>query len=300
MKSQQQDKNLPSYVLVTPARNEAALIEQTIKSVIRQTLLPVKWVIVSDGSTDGTDEIVKKYESEYEWINLLRMPERTERQFAGKAYAFNAGYSAVSDLNFDIIGNLDADITFDKEYFSFLLGKFAQDPELGVAGTPFTEEDVAYDYRFTNIDHVSGACQLFRRKCFESVGGYVPLNVGGIDLVAVTTARMRGWKTRTFTEKTCEHHRKIGSSGNVFQKAPFSSGYHDYLMGVDPVWQFFRSIYQLSNRPFFIKGCALFSGYLWAVLRRAERPVSREFIEFRKKENRGRLKQFFMRFRNRE
>jgi glycosyltransferase involved in cell wall biosynthesis len=293
MKNEQQHKHLPSYVLVTPARNEAALIEQTIRSVIRQTFLPLKWVIVSDGSTDGTDEIVKKYESEFKWIKLLRMPERTERHFSGKAHAFNAGYSEVEDLGFDIIGNLDADITFDEDYFSFLLGKFAQDPELGVAGTPFVEETVAYDYRYTNIDHVSGACQLFTRECFESIGGYVPLNVGGIDLVAVTTARMKGWKTRTFTEKTCQHHRKIGSSGNVFQKAPFQSGYHDYLMGVDPVWQFSRSVYQMGNRPFLIKGCALFSGYLWAMFRRVERPVSREFVDFRRRENRGRLKKFF-------
>jgi biofilm PGA synthesis N-glycosyltransferase PgaC len=296
MRSEQQSKNLPSYVIVTPARNEIAFLEQTIMSMIGQTVLPVRWLIVSDGSTDGTDEIVKKYASEFEWIRLLRMPERTERHFAGKAYSFNAGYSEVESLTFEIIGNLDADITFDKDYFSFLLEKFTQDPELGVAGTPFIEEKAVYDYRFTNIDHVSGACQLFRRECFESIGGYVPLSVGGIDLVAVTTARMKGWKTRTFTEKVCEHHRKIGSSGNKFQKSAFRSGYHDYLMGVDPVWQFFRAVYQMRSRPFFIKGCALLSGYLWAMIRRVERPVSREFADFRRKENMERLKKLFRKF----
>src|SRR2546422_4803637 len=97
-----------TYVLITPARNEAKFIEQTIKSVVGQTIRPAKWVIVSDGSTDGTDDIVKRYASEYDWIELVRTPERKERHFAGKVQAFNAGYARVKDLKYDIIGSLDA------------------------------------------------------------------------------------------------------------------------------------------------------------------------------------------------
>lgn len=288
-----QKTSLPAYVLITPARNEAAFIELTIKSMITQTIPPLKWVIVSDGSTDGTDDIVKKYVDEYKWIELVRMPERNERHFAGKVHAFNAGYAKVKGMQYDIIGSLDADISFDEDYFNFLLKKFARDSELGVAGTPFKEENAVYDYRFTSIEHVSGACQLFRRECFESIGGYVPLKVGGIDLVAVTTARMKGWKTRTFIDKTCKHYRKIGTANNRGLKVTFRSGYHDYLMGVDAVWQFFRSIYQMRNRPFIVGGFALFAGYLWATVNRDERPVSREFVDFRKKEQMHRLKEFF-------
>src|SRR6266508_2351951 len=117
---------LPAYVLVTPARNEAAFIELTLNSMVRQTVPPVKWVIVSDGSTDGTDEIVGNYARNHEWIELVRMPERAERHFAGKVHAFNAGYERVKGCRFDIIGNLDADISFEPDYFSFLLGKFAE------------------------------------------------------------------------------------------------------------------------------------------------------------------------------
>ncbi len=284
---------LPSYVLITPARNEAEYIELTIRSVVRQTVLPKKWVIVSDGSTDGTDDIVKRYAAEHEWIELVRMRERAERHFAGKVYAFNAGYAAAKDLKYDIIGNLDADISFEEDYFSFLLGKFSEDSRLGVGGTPFREGSVQYDYRFSNIEHVSGACQLFRRECFESIGGYVPLKVGGIDLVAVLTARMKGWKTRTFTERTCEHHRKIGTATTQGLRVIFRSGYHDYLMGVNAIWQFFRSVYQMRNRPPFVGGCTLLAGYLWALVTRAERPVSTELIEFRKREQMRRLKEFF-------
>ena len=282
------------YVLITPARNEAAFIEQTIKSVIQQTILPLKWVIVSDGSTDGTDEIVKKYAANHDWIELVRMPERKKRHFAGKVHAFDAGYAKVKDLNCDIIGNLDADITFEKDYISFLLNKFDKNPRLGVCGTPFREESQQYDYRFTSIEHVSGACQLFRWKCFESIGGYVPLKVGGIDLVAVITARMKGWQTRTFTEKTSVHHRKTQSGKHNSLMRTFRSGYHDYLMGGSPIWQVFRSMYQMSKSPLIVGGSFLLAGYVWAMLTRAKRPVLREFVAFRRKEQMSKLREFFI------
>jgi poly-beta-1,6-N-acetyl-D-glucosamine synthase len=199
-----------SYVLITPARNEEANIGRTIKSVVAQTILPKKWVIVSDGSTDRTDDIVNEHLPGNSWIELIRMPERTERNFAAKVACFNRGYEKVEALDFEIVGNLDADISFeDAEYFVFLLEKFMADPRLGVSGTPFVEDGKHYDYRFTSIEHVSGACQLFRRECFEEIGGYIPIKGGGVDWAAVTTARMKGWKTRTFTEKRCLHHRKI-------------------------------------------------------------------------------------------
>jgi poly-beta-1,6-N-acetyl-D-glucosamine synthase len=285
-----------AYVLITPARNEAAFIELTIRSVVGQTVLPLKWVIVSDGSTDGTDDIVKKYAAEHPWIELVRMPERKERHFAGKVHAFNAGYARIKDLKYEILGNLDGDISFEVDYFAFLLRKFAENKRLGVGGTPFSEKGATYDYRFTSTEHVSGACQLFRRQCFESIGGYVPLKVGGIDLVAVITARMKGWETRTFIEKSCEHHRKMGTASHSKLIATFKSGYHDYLMGVNAVWQLFRSAYQMGNKPFIIGGSVLLAGYLWAMLTRIERPVSREFVEFRRKEQMTRLKEFFRNF----
>src|SRR6266436_7360745 len=181
--------NTLNYVLITPARNEAAFIEQTIESVVAQMARPAKWVIVSDGSTDGTDEIVKRYAS-HEWIELVRMPERRERHFAGKVHAFNAGYARVRDLQCEMVGSLDGDISFDEDYFSFLLQMLAEDRELGLVGTPFKgSSSPTYDYRFVSIEHVSGACQLFRRECFEEIGGYVPVKGGGVDHIAVIAAR---------------------------------------------------------------------------------------------------------------
>jgi len=282
---------LPSYVLVTPARNEAQFIESTIQSVVAQTVRPLKWVIVSDGSTDGTDEIVNKYTVEHSWIELLRMPERKERHFAGKVHAFNAGRERLDGLPYEVIASLDADITFEKDYFSYLLVKLAADPLLGIVGTPYVEKTgEMFDYKFTSLDHVSGACQVFRRECYEAIGGYVPIKVGTIDCVAVMTARMRGWKTRTFTGKVSQHHRKVGTAQRGPTKANFITGVMDYAMGNHPLWQLFRTAYQMTRKPYIIRGMALGAGYLSAFVRRAERSVSRELMEFHRREQMQRLK----------
>jgi glycosyltransferase involved in cell wall biosynthesis len=278
------------YVLITPARNEEGSIEKTIQSVISQTLLPRKWIIVSDGSTDRTDEIVSRYILKHPWMKLLRMSEHGDRNFAAKVRCFNAGYQKLKAEEYDIIGNLDADITFDRDYFEFLLGKFSEYPELGVAGTPFVEDGCHYDYRFTNIEHVSGACQLFRKGCFEEIGGYVPIRGGGIDWAAVTTARMKGWQTRTFTEKTCLHHRKMGTGNTGVLLAGFKHGQKDYFLGNHPLWQLFRALYQMTKRPYLLGGTLLFSGYAWASLRRTKRPIPLELIQFIRREQMGRLK----------
>lgn len=280
------------YVLITPARNEAALIEQTIKAVVAQTVLPVKWVIVSDGSTDGTDEIVSRYTAVHPWIELVRLPERAERHFAGKVQAFNAGRAMVKDLPYDIIGNLDADITFDEDYFEFLLRRFEEAPSLGVGGTPFSENGAQYDYRFTSLEHVSGACQLFRRECFANIGGYVPIKIGGVDLVAVLTARMKGWRTRTFVEKNCVHQRKMGTGNTVRVWRAFRHGYGDWVLGASPLWETLRCFYQMTRRPGVAGGGLRLAGFLWGMLRGVEKAVPKSVVRFRRAEQMKRLRVF--------
>jgi glycosyltransferase involved in cell wall biosynthesis len=289
--SQDHQNNL-SYVLITPARNEEANIEKTIQSVAHQTNLPRRWVIVSDGSTDRTDDIVKQYLPDNPWIELVRIPEHIDRHFAAKVNCFNAGYAKAKDLGYDIIGNLDADISFGPDYFEFLLSKFQEDPKLGVAGTPFVEEGKHYDYKFTNIEHVSGACQLFRRKCYEEIGGYIPIKGGGIDWVAVTTARMKGWKTRTFTEKTCLHHRKMGTGNARAIMTWFRQGRKDYFLGNHPFWEIFRTIYQMTKKPIVIGGALLMLGFTWSAITRMTKPISPDLQLFIRHEQMRRLKEF--------
>jgi biofilm PGA synthesis N-glycosyltransferase PgaC len=286
------------YALITPARNEEAFIELTIQSVVSQTVPPVRWLVVSDGSTDRTNEIVTRYALEHDWIELLEMPKRQGRDFGGKADSINAGYSSLvtrqPSVPFDFVGSLDADISFEKDYFAFLLQKFADDPNLGVAGTPFSENGETYDYRFSSTDHVSGACQLFRRECFEAIGGYVPAKGGGIDVIAVLTARLIGWRTRTFTEKVSHHHRLMGSAQQRRKiLADFDLGQKDYRLGFHPVWQVCRSLYQMTRRPYVIGGAALFTGYFWAMLHRCQRSVSHELLRFQREDQMRRLRKFF-------
>jgi poly-beta-1,6-N-acetyl-D-glucosamine synthase len=281
------------YVLVTPARNEAQYIELTIRSMIAQTHLPLRWVIVSDGSTDGTDEIVGKYLTAYPWIELLRMPERKERHFAGKVHAFNAGYERVKDFEFVVIGNLDADVSFEPDHFEFLLARMTENDRIGLAGAPFREGEFQYDYRYTNIENVWGGCQLFRRACFEEIGGYRPLKGGGIDHVAVLSARMHGWQTRTFTEKVCQHHRVMGTALHGGLQARVRQGQKDYTMGNHPLWQVFRVIYQMKQRPYLIGGLALGWGYFRSMLSRLEIPLSKEIVRFVRQEQMRRLTKLF-------
>ena len=280
-----------SYVVISPARNEAKFIELTLKSVSAQTVLPLKWIVVSDGSTDGTDEIVREYARNYSFIELLRMPERRERDFAGKVHAFRAGYERIKHLDFKVLVSLDADISFEADYFEFLLGKLAENPALGLVGTPFQElSGRVYDYRFVSIEHVSGACQVFRRECFEAIGGYVPIKGGSIDHVAVISARMHGWQTRTFPEKVCIHHREIGSAQHGVLKSRFKVGVKDYQIGNHPLWEIFRMAYQITHSPRILGGLALGAGYTWAAVRRMERPVPRQLVEFHRKEQLERLR----------
>ena len=284
-----------SYVLVTPARNEADLIEQTIQSVVAQTALPRKWVIVSDGSTDGTDEIVRRYAAEHSWIELLRLPERADRQFAAKAHAFNAGFQKVAALEFDVIGNLDADITFEPDYLEFLLEKFVENPRLGVTGTPFVEgedsQSHTYAHRFAQLEHVSGACQLFRRSCFAEVGGYVPIKGGAVDWVAVTTARMKGWETRTFTDKVCHHHRPLGTGNDRGWLVRYRYGQKAYYVGGHPLWISLRALFQMRGRPWIIGGFLFALGYWWSFLTRVPRLVSGDLMAFHRGEQMARLSQ---------
>ncbi len=284
-----------SYVLITPARNEAKYIGFTIESMLAQTFRPLRWVIVDDGSTDQTEEIVRATALAHDWIEIVRMPERNERHFAGKVGAFNAGYDRIKGLDFDVVGNLDADVSFGPEHFGFLLGKMCENARLGVAGAPFQEGTFKYDYRFTNIENVWGGCQLFRRECFEEIGGYMPLKGGCIDHVAVLSARLNGWQTKTFTETVCVHHRVMGTALQGGLRAKFKLGMKDYSVGNHPLWQLFRAFYQMKHPPYVIGGLALGTGFGWSFLRRKEVPISAELVEFVRREQMHRLKRFFLR-----
>ncbi len=278
------------YVLISPARNEEMYIQKTLDSMIAQTVLPERWVIVDDGSTDGTAEIVKPYAERYPWIELVRRPKRVERSFAGKANAFNAGYELVKSLPYDVIGNLDVDVSFDRDYMEFLLQKYVENPKLGVAGTAMREAryDAVKD-SFYNENDVFGACQLFRAECFKDVGGYTPIKWGGLDWIAVRTARLKGWQTKSFTEKTFFHHRPMGATESNVWKARFDYGRKDYYLGNHPVWQCLRVGFQTLKKPYVLGAAVLLFGYIYSFASRMQRPLTGELIQLHRREQMERL-----------
>jgi glycosyltransferase involved in cell wall biosynthesis len=290
------------YVLITPAHNEETLIQKTLASMVAQTVPPERWVIVDDGSTDRTAEIVQSYTRRHSWIELVRQTQDHDRNFASKAHVVNTGVERVQSLDFEIMGNLDADVSFEPDYMEFLMRKFSEDPALGVAGTPFTQEgdyDSSKD-SFEGENYVAGPCQLFRRECFQEIGGYVPNRAGGVDWIAVMTARMKGWKVRSFCEKRYHHHRTLGTAGKGALRALFSYGEKDYYLGGSPVWELFRVAYRMTKKPLFMGGLALLGGYCWAGLRRVKRPISPELMQFHRNEQMKKLRTIlgtFLRFK---
>jgi glycosyltransferase involved in cell wall biosynthesis len=279
------------YVLITPARNEGKFIECTIRSVIAQTSLPERWVIVDDGSEDRTAEIVESYAERCPWIELVRQPKRPDRNFAAKAHAVHTGLELLRCLSFEVMGNLDADVSFEPDYMAFLVQKFSEDPELGVAGTPYTEEryDSSKD-SFEGENFVSGQCQLFRYRCFREIGGYIPNRAGGVDWIAVMTARMKGWNVRSFPAKRFHHHRPAGTAERGRLSAFFASGQKDYYLGGSPVWQLCRVGYRMTKQPVVGGGLALLLGYCWAALQRMERPITPELLRFHRRDQMKKLK----------
>jgi glycosyltransferase involved in cell wall biosynthesis len=279
------ESKLLDYALVTPARNEEKFIEETIRSMIKQTHVPLQWVIVNDGSTDRTSEIVKSYVSKFSWIQLIDLPVRSERRFDAKVNSFNVGYLNLNTKKVNIIGNVDADISFEKDLMKYLVIKFMEIPRLGVAGIPFIENNnLVYKGKFVDLNHVSGGCQLFRMQCYNEIGGFTPVKHGGVDWIAVTTARMIGWKTQTFTEKKYIHLRPMGTGNAGKIMSRFNHGIKDYYLGNLFIWQVLRSINQMFSKPYIISGIMLFTGYIYAAITGIKKPISKELIKFHQKE----------------
>jgi len=280
-----------TFVLITPARNEAAYIGKTIEAVTSQTVKPVRWVIVDDGSTDATPELVARAAAQHAWIELVRVPHRKERHFAGKVHAFNAGLERVAHVDCPIIANLDADVSLEPDHFEFLLARFAEDPKLGVAGTAYTQPnwDSVAD-SFEGEESVAGPLQFFRTTCFREIGGYVPNRLGGIDWIAVTTARMKGWTTRNFPQRRFRHHRRMGSEGRGPIGTMFFMGRKDYILGSSPLWYMFRVAYRVVKRPYVVGGLSLLVGYTWAAFQRLEQPAGPDVVQFYRREQMRKLR----------
>jgi poly-beta-1,6-N-acetyl-D-glucosamine synthase len=282
------------YVLVTAAYNEEAFIEGTILSVIAQTNRPVRWMIVSDGSRDRTDDIVKRYAAQNEFIHLLRITDDHPRNFTAQVDAINAGVAQLKGLDYEFIGNLDADVSMGPEYFEQLLAKFGEDQRLGLGGGFIYEKDKEGRFRSrrtNNSRSVAHAVQLFRRDCFESIAAYVALPYGGPDSHAETMARIKGWRVAAFDELEVYHHRPSGSVGGLLHSS-FRQGRMDYSLGYHPLFEVAKSLRRVWMRPYILGTLVRLAAFSVSYLFREKRPVSAEFIEFSRREQKQRLWDF--------
>ena len=279
------------YILITAARNEEAYIEKTILSVIAQTILPAKWAIVSDGSTDRTDEIVKQYADSHNFIQLLHKSTDQERNYGAKAKALKLGYEQLANLEYDFVGNLDADVSFEPIYYEKALSKFDANELLGVAGGLRFD---LWNGRFRQVrparNSAGGPTQLFRRQCYEEIGGYLPLRFGGLDTVAETMARMHGWEVETFPDLEVFHYRSTGTAGGGRVRAKFKAGILAYSVGYHPLFELTRCASRLFDRPPVVGSLSLLAGYCWASLKGYERQVPDDFVRYLRSEQVARMR----------
>jgi poly-beta-1,6-N-acetyl-D-glucosamine synthase len=285
----------PNYVLVTAAYNEGKLIENTIRSIISQTHPPARWVIVSDGSTDATDEIVQRYAAEHPFLQLARITEDHPRNFAAQADAINHGLARIGQTEYGFIGNMDADITLEPDYFARLLQKFEKDPSLGLGGGAIFEPcaDGQFRERPTNSTaSVAHACQLFRRECFEAIGGgYRSLPYGGPDTHAAVVARMKGWQVESFADLKVFHHRPTGTAGGALPGF-FRQGKMDYSLGTLPLFEFLKLLRRVRMKPYVIGSMVRLAGFLDSYWRGEKRAVPDDFVAYFQDEQRQRMKNF--------
>jgi glycosyltransferase involved in cell wall biosynthesis len=276
---------------MTAAYNEEANIEKTIESVLSQTLLPARWVIVSDGSSDRTDEIVQGYAEKYSFIRFLRVVRSPGRSFGSKVRALHAGGEILKDVRCDFIGNLDADVSVPPSYFEDLIAQFERRPTLGLAGG-FVYEETGGEYRSRRSNRtysVAHSGQLVRRECYEAIGGYAILEYGGEDWHAQTCAQMKGWQIEAFPALRILHHRHTGEGDNLLRHK-FRQGRMDYSLGSDPLFETLKCAERLPEKPFFIGSVARLAGFFWSWAGRDQRPVSKEFIAFLRSEQIARTK----------
>lgn len=278
------------YLLITAAHNEQDFIEKTILSVINQLHKPIEWIIVSDGSTDTTESIVSKYASENSFIKLLINNRIEGRDFASKVYALNIGLKNIQTSDYDYIGILDADVSFEKDYYSSLIEEFEKNPKLGIAGGNYF--DIIGGKKvpvYPSPYSVRGATQFFRKECFDKIDGIKPIKFGGEDALACYAARMYGWEIKNIDSLIVLHHRPTGITGSHIFKTRFRDGFVEYSLGYHPLFQFVKCIKRTFKKPLFIGSILRLTGFWFAYLRREKRNVSKELIKFIREEQLSRI-----------
>lgn len=281
-----------NYILITPASNEERYIRFTLESVVKQTFRPSKYIVVVNNSKDATERIARSYSAEFSWIEVVTFATSGSRNFAAKAEAFNYAFGMIQDLEFDFIGNLDADVSLPEDYYLGIIRKFALDDGLGIAGGHYSEFKGGKEIRnFEDYRHtVGGMVQFFRKECFLEIGKYPAIPTGGIDAMAEFSAREKGWKVETFPEIRFIHRRIMGTAVGGLLVAKYKEGIRDYFNGWHPLFHLAKCVRRLAEPPIILGSLWRQIGYLSAMVRCQEIMVPSNLYRFIRQDQFNRLK----------
>ena len=272
------------YIIITPVRDEILYIGKTIASVVGQTILPYEWIIVDDGSTDGTGDILDSYAAQTSWIKVIHRKNRGYLHSGGGVEAFCVGYEALSDVNWDFIVNLDGDLSFSSDYFELCFEQFRGDPKLGIGGGTVCqlrngklEVDSIGDPPF----HVRGATKIYRRDCWDQI---CPLVKGpGWDTIDEVKANLHGWTTRTFANVRLIQHKPTGGSYGDWNNW-FRNGLANYITGYHPLFMLGKCAKRALRRPLSLESIALLGGFCSGYLKRIPQVQDIEAIRYLRKQ----------------
>lgn len=279
---------MTKYVIITPARDEEAHIERTILSVVEQTIQPVQWIIVNDGSRDRTGEIIDRYAAFYPWIQALHRSNRGFRQAGGGVIsAFYDGYAKLETSDWDFVVKLDADLSFAPWYFESCFAEFAKDERLGIAGGGiYHHEDGGLKLEPNPMFHVRGATKIYRRECWDKLDGL--LRAPGWDTVDEVKANMLGWSTRTLPHLQLFHFRFTGAADGAWKDC-IKNGRANYVSGYHPLYMLFKCIKRIFQKPYLIGSVGLLWGFLGAYRDRASQVADQRLINYLRNQQMRRL-----------
>jgi len=280
------NKNM-SYVLISAVKNEEKYIHHPLESVMSQTCTPLRWVIVSDGSEDGTDDILRKYQERCDFLQFIRRDAIKENiGFMSKVFALRQGYETLREVEYNFIGILDGDISFDPTYYENILTEFGKNKKLGISGGYIYEPDKNGVYRrrtHNRVRSVAGAVQMYRRECYEMIGGLQPIIYGGEDTYAEIVARINNWEVQAFPEYKVFHH-KPGYEKRGVWKERFREGRLDYVLGYRTIYELLKLIRRIPEYPYFCGAFVRIIGYVWAFMTGEDKIPPPEILIHIKKE----------------
>jgi poly-beta-1,6-N-acetyl-D-glucosamine synthase len=278
------------YIIITPSRNEQKYIGKTIESVVSQTVQPVQWIIVNDGSTDQTGRIIDEAAQRHGWIRTLHRADRGVRRAGGGVMeAFYAGFELLSNQRWDYLVKLDGDVTFEPDFFERCFAMFAAEPRLGIGGgliCNLVNGTLCPESRVDPPFHVRGATKIYKYECWQAIGGLV--QVTGWDTVDELKANMLGWSTCTFNDIKIVHHRPAGSAYGTWSNW-VKNGYANYMTGYHPLFMLLKCAKRLFKRPYGIAAIGLFAGFCRGYLKRLPQIDDPELIRYLRREQMKRL-----------